>query len=128
MLVMADFVSRLYGVRSEADGLEWNCRLPDDAERSHYHLPTALGKAELSVSRTGADLRLAGRDVLNVRGTARVLTDGKGHARSVIGTAPEPAEDDAHLAGRRFRHAVRRPRRRGPHPLTPHQTHDWRDA
>ncbi len=90
MLVMVDFVSRLYGVRSEAEGLEWNCRLPDDAERSHYHLSTAQGRAELSVSSAGADLRLAGRDVLNVRGTARVLTDGKGHARSVIGTAPGP--------------------------------------
>jgi hypothetical protein len=32
MLTHFDFVWLLYGVRQSADGIEWNCRLPEDAE------------------------------------------------------------------------------------------------
>jgi hypothetical protein len=92
MLVMIDFAARLYGVRAEGESLEWNCSLPEGATTSQYWLPTPAGKAHVSVSERGADLLLAGQDLLNVRGAARVRTDERGHANSVIGTAPEPQD------------------------------------
>ena len=92
MLVMLDFAARLYGVRSDGDGLEWNCRLPEGAATSRYSLPTPDGPAELSTGRDGSQLLLAGRKVLTVRGTARVMTDERGRARCAVGTAAGPEE------------------------------------
>jgi hypothetical protein len=92
MLVLLDFTARLCGVRAEGQGMEWNCRLPEGAEESVYRLPAAQGSAELRVSRGGAELLLAGRKMLTVRGTARVLTDARGRATTLVGTAPGPEE------------------------------------
>lgn len=90
MLLLIDFVARLYGIRCEAESIQWNCRLPDGATESYFSLPTPRGAAELAVrqSRGGPDTELtfAGKKVLSVLGTVRVHTDSSGTPVSLLGT------------------------------------------
>ncbi len=91
MLVMTDFVARLFGVRQERDRLEWNCRLPEKANNLRYEQPTPRGTAVLEVKRHGsgmaATLTLAGRRKLAVEGGAvRVVTDTEGMPLYLVGT------------------------------------------
>jgi hypothetical protein len=58
MLTLFDFVWRLYGVRQSADGTEWNCRLPGDAEST----TARWGNAELRNDRNCSILMLAASD------------------------------------------------------------------
>jgi len=92
MLVLVDFVARLYGVRQDEDGLEWNCRLPEGASTTQFWLPTPNGKAHLCARADGCELLLAGKSVLSVQGTCRIRTDAQGRPVCARGTAPEPQE------------------------------------
>jgi len=98
MLVLLDFVARLYGVRAAGGGaagaLEWNCRLPDGATESLYRRETPRGTAELTVTAAAgggqvAVLRLGGRHVAEVAGgPCRLVTDAAGIPIDLIGTEP----------------------------------------
>lgn len=95
MLVMTDFVARLYGVRQEQDRLEWNCRLPEKASYTRYEQPTARGTAVLQVKRHSsgvvATLTVAGKQKLAVEGGAvRVVTDADGAPLHLVGTGAQP--------------------------------------
>lgn len=94
MLLLLDFVARLYGVRWEKETIQWNCRSPEGAVESFYSAPTPRGAAELAVRKSSgvfpASLTLAGRRCLSVEGIARVTTNLDGKPTSLVGT--EPAE------------------------------------
>ena len=92
MLVLLDFVWRLYGVRRDGAMLEWNCRLPDGAADCHTSSSTARGMAELSTSRDGSELTLDRRPVLRVRGASRIVTDTAGKPGRLIATEPRPTD------------------------------------
>jgi hypothetical protein len=92
MLVLLDFLWRLYGVRRDGAMLEWNCRLPDGAADCHTSSSTARGMAELSTSRDGSELTLDRRPVLRVRGTSRIVTDATGKPVRLIATEPRPTD------------------------------------
>ncbi len=93
MLALVDFTARLYGVREEAERLEWNCRLPEKASHCRFTMRTQSGTVELLTRRTkehGAvsELRLSGKLMLTVSGdTARVVTDTSGKPVQLVGTA-----------------------------------------
>jgi hypothetical protein len=95
MLVVVDFVARLYGVTREGETLHWNCRLPAGASESHYSLPTAQGSAELVVRSGGsaplAELTLAGKKRLTVAGAVRVNTNAAGEPAGLLGTESAPS-------------------------------------
>jgi hypothetical protein len=91
-LVMLDYTWRLYGVRREGDRLEWNCRPLDNARESTFSLPTPKGMAQLRHSAGESALSLAGKPILRVKGTARVVTDASGRARRLVGISREPAD------------------------------------
>jgi hypothetical protein len=88
MLVMTDFVSRLYGVRFGQETVEWNCRLPEGATRARFAVQNAAGRAELMQDRSGAQLVWNGRTIRRVRSAVRVVTDHRGRAIRMIGTDP----------------------------------------
>ncbi|MGH9354467.1 MAG: MGH1-like glycoside hydrolase domain-containing protein [Terriglobia bacterium] len=92
MLLLVDFVARLYGVRREGEIIQWNCRLPGSSTESRFSLPTAQGVAELRVRKpSGApvfELTLAGKRLLTVEGMVRVNTDASGQPLSLLGTEP----------------------------------------
>jgi hypothetical protein len=78
MLCAVDFVSRLHGVRRLPDAIEWNCRLPDGATESRYHLDDNAIHAALELSRHQAVLKLDNRIVATHSGQGRVVTDLRG--------------------------------------------------
>lgn len=86
MLVLFDFVGRLYGVRVGADTVEWNCRLPQGAKSVDYSVPSPRGWARLHTTAAGTELRLGDRLVAQVEGTARLTTRLDGHTLSLVGT------------------------------------------
>lgn len=102
MLLLVDFVARLYGVRDVGQLIEWNCRLPEGAKRSQYTLPTRHGTAVLSAqelteaqqtpTRTAkgasSELTLGGKKLLTVRGYVRVIADEMGKLLELVGTEP----------------------------------------
>jgi hypothetical protein len=111
MLLLTDFVARLYGVVEEGGALQWNCRLPEGARRSRYQLSTSHGTAELSIQsakgKPSGELTLAGKNRLAVTGAVRVVTGLDGTPLSLLGT--EPAASDVVLTwpdGRASRHTV----------------------
>jgi hypothetical protein len=106
MLLVTDFVSRLYGVRQANGLIEWNCRLPRGAKESRFLLPTRRGTAELVTRAAGpaagqprggkapsafaasSELILAGKKLLRVRGSVRVVTDPQGALVRLVGAEP----------------------------------------
>ncbi len=106
MLLLTDFVSRLYGARQAGGEIEWNCRLPEGATESQFQMPTRQGMAELATraagagagrarggdaappSETSSELILAGKKLLTLRGRARVVTDARGAVVRLVGTEP----------------------------------------
>jgi len=84
MLTLFDFMWRLYGVRTSNETIEWNCRLPEDAEST----TCKWGTAELHTDHTGSSLTLAGKQVARVRGTARLVTTSEGKLLRLIATEP----------------------------------------
>jgi len=99
-LVLLDFVWRLYGVRDEGDSIEWNCRLPEGAHSTKFSLKTRNGSFELSGGPAGFALSVAGKTVLRARGTGRVITDARGTALKVVGTAANATRLHLEQAGR----------------------------
>ncbi len=106
MLLLMDFVSRLYGVRERQGSLEWNCRLPEGAQQSQFSTRSQHGTAELVTRASGAaarpardlpeaalrepssELILAGKTLLTLRGRARLVTDLRGVPVQLVGTEP----------------------------------------
>jgi hypothetical protein len=92
MLLVVDFVSRLYGVTREGEKIYWNCRLPPGASESRFSLPTAQGVAELVVRSVRgapvAESTLADKKLLRVTGAVRVITSASGKPLGLVGTEP----------------------------------------
>jgi hypothetical protein len=91
-LVLLDFVWRLYGVRRDGDRIEWNCRQPANSAKTVASIKTARGTAELQHASDGSALSLAGKPILRVVGTARMVTDVDGKPTAITGTSDERAE------------------------------------
>ncbi len=91
-LVMADFTWRLSGVRREADGLEWNCRLPEKSRTATFALPTPRGAAVLRHNEKESVLSLAGRELLRVAGVARIVTSAEGKPQRLVGSSTVPVD------------------------------------
>jgi hypothetical protein len=111
MLVMTDFVARLYGVRQEQNRLEWNCRLPEHASHVRYEQPTPRGMATLEVKRHGsgmvATLTVAGKRKLGMEGGAvRVVTDADGTPLYLVGTEAQPVTVHMRMPHRQAKWAV----------------------
>jgi len=104
-LVMLDFTWRLFGVRWENDRIEWNCRQPDNAARTTFALRTPRGTALLQHTVGESVLSLGGKELLRVKGAARIVTDTNGKAISLVGTDAEASE--IHLSWAGGRHLVR---------------------
>jgi hypothetical protein len=91
-LVMVDYTWRLHGVRTEADKLEWNCRVPEGASHTRFSLPLKGGAAELSHGPDSSELFLKTKKLLTVKGTARIVTDAKGKALRIVGIGPDTTQ------------------------------------
>jgi hypothetical protein len=91
-LVLLDFVWRLYGVRRDGDRIEWNCRQPANSAKTVASIKTARGTAELQHASDGSALSLAGKPILRVFGTARIVTDLDGKPSAITGISDERAE------------------------------------
>jgi len=91
-LVLLDFVWRLYGVRRDGDRIEWNCRQPANSAKTVASIKTARGTAELQHASDGSALSLAGKPILRVFGTARIVTDLDGKPTAITGTSDERVE------------------------------------
>jgi len=96
MLVLFDFVARLYGVRAEGDTLEWNCRLPGDATSC----VSASGEAELRTTAAGSTLSLRGKTAVRVNGRVRLTTSRDGVPRQLVGTEAAPVTVKLEYGGR----------------------------
>lgn len=95
-LVMYDYTWRLAGVREEADELHWNVR-PELAASNGavFRLETGSKKqAEIRYSGKSAELRLGSRDLGNIEGVGRLVTDklGKPLYAQSIDLAPRHIE------------------------------------
>lgn len=91
-LVLLDFVWRLYSVRRDGDRIEWNCRQPANSAKTVASIKTAHGTAELQHASDGSALSLAGKPILRVFGTARIVTDLDGKPSAITGISDERAE------------------------------------
>ncbi len=100
MLLLIEFVSRLYGIRKERNRLDWNCRLPQGAATSRFILQTSAGEAELVTrqDRKGSlqddpevrsELSISGRKCGEITGEARLETDLRGVPQTIVGTASQ---------------------------------------
>jgi hypothetical protein len=94
-LVLLDFLWRLYGVRQEGTQLEWNCRLPGNSSEAAFSAATKTGTALLRQTRKEAILTLAGKNILSVKGTARIVTDAQGKPMRIVGTGGQDSEVEA---------------------------------
>jgi hypothetical protein len=84
-LVMLDYTWRLHGVRVDGRELEWNCRRLPGSNRTRFLLPVRRGAAELIHGPDSSELSLAGKKLLTVQGTARIVTDQTGKVLRVVG-------------------------------------------
>jgi hypothetical protein len=86
-LVMIDYSWRLAGVVEEADTLAWNVRPGHPASvGARFRLPLdGGGSAEMVYDGKGAELRLAGRRLGRIDGTARLVTRKDGQVLSLRG-------------------------------------------
>jgi hypothetical protein len=100
MLTLFDFVWRLYGVRPSGNTIEWNCRLPEDAEST----TARWGNAELRNDHNGSTLALAGKQIAKIRGTARLVTAIDGKPQRLIATEPRPVTVMVEIDGRTTTH------------------------
>jgi hypothetical protein len=102
-LVMLDYTWRLAGVREEGDSLEWNVRPGHPAAQSAlFRIRTDAGRtAEMKYDRNGAELRLGGKVLGRIgSGTARLVTDGTGVPRTLVGISEQSQTVTIQLAGR----------------------------
>jgi hypothetical protein len=91
-LTLLDFVWRLYGVRREGERIEWNCRPRANSAKTVATIKTPRGTAELQHASDSSSLSLAGKPILRVFGTARVVTDLDGKPIALTGTADANVE------------------------------------
>lgn len=84
-LVLLDYTWRLYGVRREGETIEWNCRRPEDSVSTEASVATPHGAAVLRHSQEDSVLNLAGKTVVRVNGTVRVVTDARGKVSHYVG-------------------------------------------
>jgi len=72
--------------RQEGTQLEWNCRLPGNSSEAAFSAATKTGTALLRQTRKEAILTLVGKNILSVKGTARIVTDAQGKPLRIVGT------------------------------------------
>jgi hypothetical protein len=113
-LVFVDFVWRLSGVRMDGELLEWNVRPPfsSGGERAVFALPLAGRTAELRYEKGNAALRLGGRSIAEVEGTARLVTTRAGELREAVGIGDEESVVTVREPGRTVRKMRMRPNAR----------------
>jgi hypothetical protein len=102
MLTLFDFTWRLYGVRPQADTLEWNCRLPEGSAS----VAAAWGTAKLQTDRGGSTLTVAGNRVASVRGVARLVTSGVGRPLRLVGTEAGKSTVELQAGGKKRSYPV----------------------
>lgn len=90
-LVLIDSAWRLYGVRHAAATLEWNCRTPDGATYCRSSVAAGGSVATLENSTHASILKLDGRQIAELRGTGRLITDLRGRPLRAIGTSAQAA-------------------------------------
>jgi hypothetical protein len=99
-LVLYDFTWRLAGVREEENSLHWSVRPGIGAsEKAQFHVTARDGTAVMRYTGRSARLILGGREVGEIEGTARLITDSKGTPLSVLGVSLTPQEVVLRLAG-----------------------------
>ncbi len=87
MCVLLEFVSRLYGIRYENDTVIWNCTFSDHISKYSYSIETPKGTAKMDKDNNMATLTLAGKVILKVNKTCRIITDRQGGIMKIIGTS-----------------------------------------
>jgi hypothetical protein len=97
-LVLLDYVWRLYGVRTEGESIEWNCRRPDKSARMESSVSTPLGPAVLRHSQEESVLILAGKTIVRVNGIVRIVTDLHGKNAHFVGIHSETVKVNLHWA------------------------------
>lgn len=107
MLVLFDFVWRLYGVRRDGETLEWNCRLPRGASQATAAVTTPGGEAELHSTATGTSIFLRGEKRLEVAGEVRLNTRLDGTPEALVGTSSGTVSVTLqHPGGRKSTHVI----------------------
>jgi hypothetical protein len=89
MLVLVDFTMRLYGIHEDAEHISWVSQLPDDAKYLSLVLKTQKGECVWQQDIQHAVATLNGKELFQVVGTCRILTDKSGKIKSLIGIKPE---------------------------------------
>jgi hypothetical protein len=99
-LVLYDFTWRLAGVREEKSGLHWTVR-PGIAvsDKAQFRLTLRTGTATMRYTARSARLTLGGRELGEIEGTARLITDSKGTPLSVVGVSQTKQDVVLRLAG-----------------------------
>lgn len=90
-LVFLDFLWRLHGVVQTGQELHWNCRMLQGSSSSTFALHTTQGTAELKHTPNRSEMILAGKQILAVQGSARIVTKLDGSLLRLEGTQPEEA-------------------------------------
>lgn len=88
-LVLLDYTWRLHGVRQVGNLIEWNCRAPEKSSRTEAAIQTKRGTATLTHTQEESVMTIAGKIILRVNGTVRILTDGEGRLIQLTGISQE---------------------------------------
>jgi hypothetical protein len=108
ILVLLDFVWRLYGVRETGEELEWSCRLPLGASRVETQLPLRAGTASLVTDAQGSTLTVSGKRVARVTGQVRLMTSRSGKLLRLVGTEAEVQQIEVQIEdGRHLKRTVK---------------------
>jgi len=91
-LVLLDFVWRLYGVTRVDKQMAWSCRAPAKSTKTVASVKAPRGMAELQHASASSSLTLAGKPLMRVFGTARIMTDLDGKPLEIHGTADGPVD------------------------------------
>lgn len=112
-LLMVDFTWRLAGVREERDRLHWNVR-PGSAvsDGAHFRSELRSSAAEIHYTARAARLGLAGRELAEIEGIARLETDLSGKPLSLLGIDLTPQKVELRLPGRAPQHFSLQPNQR----------------
>jgi mannosylglycerate hydrolase MGH1-like protein len=94
-LVLLDYTWRLHGVRQVGNIIEWNCRAPEKSTRTEASIQTKRGAAMLTHTTKESVMEIAGKTILRVSGTVRLLTDDEGHVIQLVGISEETAQVEA---------------------------------
>lgn len=93
-LVMMDYTWRLAGLTEQPENLYWNVRPGHAAaDQARFALRTDTGlTAEMRYDGTGADLRLGGKPLARIEGTARLVTGKSGKCLALTGISETPQD------------------------------------